>query len=386
MLTPTERERIHEEEQLRLELRRDLLLSSPEQSRWLYYLNSPFALWLLSTVVVSLFGFLWNAVSEERTRADRERAQIAALQVQDSEFLARLMPFLIDQRPLARLRTTRVIRTRYPDEKNTPPMVSTLISELNNDAARELQRGSSLTTGAPLPINRLPAEAAELIAANASFVDRAARSQTLAVLPADSPPPPPVVQPPPPPPPVVQPPLSPPPLIVRPPPPPPMVVRPPVVVKPPIPRPPAPPSPPLPPPIVAPPPPPSVVLPPPVAPPPPMVLKPTPPSSPPAAQASIVYRVYIQIFDEHQRARAEGLRRALQALGYVAPGIERVADARSPDLTQVRFFQEDDAGIAGRIAELVRESATQQQTVPRRKIGLDAPSGLIEVWFGRDDP
>lgn len=114
-----------------------------------------------------------------------------------------------------------------------------------------------------------------------------------------------------------------------------------------------------------------------------MVLKPPPPSSPPA---SIVYRVYIQIFDERQRARAEGLRSALQALGYVAPGIERVPDARSPDQTQVRFFQEADAGIAGRIAELVRDSATQQQTVPRRKIGLDAPSGLIEVWFGRDDP
>lgn len=291
MLTQAERERIREEEQLRLELRRDL--SPPEPSGLLAQLNSPFALWLLSTVVVSLLGFLWNAVSEERSRADREQAQIVALQVQDSEFLARLMPFLIDQRPLARLRTTRVIRTRYPDENTTPPMVSTLISELNNDATRELQRGSRPAAGAPLPINRLPAEAAALIAANASFVDRAARSQTLAALPAEPPPPP-----------------SPPPPVVQPPPPPP-----PPVVQPPSAGPPAPPSPPLPPP------PPSMVVPPP---PPPMVLKPPLPSSP---QASIVYRVYIQIFDERQRARAAGLQRALQALGYVAPGIERVSDA-----------------------------------------------------------
>ena len=62
-------------------------------------------------------------------------------------------------------------------------------------------------------------------------------------------------------------------------------------------------------------------------------------------EKKIAARVYIQIGDEDQRARATEVVRLLQKRGYIVPGIENVGSkARIPNRSELRHYQTDSVG------------------------------------------
>jgi hypothetical protein len=63
------------------------------------------------------------------------------------------------------------------------------------------------------------------------------------------------------------------------------------------------------------------------------------------------------------------------------PGIENVAAKSAPVRgTQVLFFHDSDAAMAGRVRETLIHNGFPQTSVHKRT--LKANPGTIEVWFG----
>lgn len=100
-------------------------------------------------------------------------------------------------------------------------------------------------------------------------------------------------------------------------------------------------------------------------------------------QSTIPPRIYIHIAREEQRERARGVTRALQAGGYVVPGIENVGD-KSPRASQLRHFRNsseprDIEDITGQLRKIgVRVS------VPPESRGANVRPRHYELWFGED--
>jgi hypothetical protein len=103
-------------------------------------------------------------------------------------------------------------------------------------------------------------------------------------------------------------------------------------------------------------------------------------------EKKIAPRVYIQIGDEDQRARATEVVRLLQKRGYIVPGIENVGSkARIPTRSELRRYQSDS----------VAEADTKDIVTILRGIGIDiqTPDPITssnvrprhyELWFGKD--
>ena len=111
---------------------------------------------------------------------------------------------------------------------------------------------------------------------------------------------------------------------------------------------------------------------------------PTPAPGPPPT-SPIPKRVYIQIFEDAQRARARELQRALEKGGFVVPGIENVGGRSSYQaVSDVRFYR-GAADVSD--IQLIREIAGQFD-LTLKEIALDPSSRVrprhYEVWLGKD--
>jgi type II secretory pathway pseudopilin PulG len=97
-------------------------------------------------------------------------------------------------------------------------------------------------------------------------------------------------------------------------------------------------------------------------------------------------RVYIQIGDAAQRARAQEVSRQLEARGYVVPGIENISGkAKAPPVSQLRFYGADDAARKD-VDDIV--GFFQGIGVALKTVQLPASGGVrprhYEIWFGDD--
>ena len=124
MLTDDDVTRIKQEEQIRLETQK--AFNPPREKSWWDYLNSQFALWILSSVVLSLITYYWNHRNDERLAIQKQQQSDLDRQREDSQFLATLLPYLTNRDVLVRLRAQEVIIARYPADK-VPPQVQLLL-------------------------------------------------------------------------------------------------------------------------------------------------------------------------------------------------------------------------------------------------------------------
>lgn len=97
-------------------------------------------------------------------------------------------------------------------------------------------------------------------------------------------------------------------------------------------------------------------------------------------------RVYVQIFDETQRPHARELQSALEAAGFVVPGIENVGNTRAVHqaVSDVRFYDNaTDMTDVANIQQIASRFAVTLKATP-----LSASTGVrprhYEVWLGRD--
>ena len=103
-------------------------------------------------------------------------------------------------------------------------------------------------------------------------------------------------------------------------------------------------------------------------------------------EKKIAARVYIQIGDEDQRARATEVVRLLQKRGYIVPGIENVGSkARIPARSQLRYYQTDSAAEADikDIVSALRAIGIAIQLPPPITSSNVRPRHY-ELWFGKD--
>jgi len=104
------------------------------------------------------------------------------------------------------------------------------------------------------------------------------------------------------------------------------------------------------------------------------------------SEKKIAARIYIQIGDEDQRARATEVVRLLQKRGYIVPGIENVGSkARIPARSQLRYYQTDSVAEADikDIVSTLRGIGIDIQT-PAPITSSNVRARHYELWFGKD--
>lgn len=103
--------------------------------------------------------------------------------------------------------------------------------------------------------------------------------------------------------------------------------------------------------------------------------------------AEVLPRVYIHIRNERQRAQAAEVTRALEAAGFVVPGVERLVDV-GPDTSELRYFRRSEAAVAdaARAAEVLRGVGLELQ--PKFVPGYEESKAIrarhYELWLARD--
>lgn len=98
MLSEDDRRRIEAEEIFRVEVRRSFNKSSTSFDKKIWvFLNSSFALWLLSTIAVGGFTTIYTHITNS---IDEEKARIRKIRELDLEIEGRLSQFLISIEPL----------------------------------------------------------------------------------------------------------------------------------------------------------------------------------------------------------------------------------------------------------------------------------------------
>lgn len=117
--------------------------------------------------------------------------------------------------------------------------------------------------------------------------------------------------------------------------------------------------------------------------------KPSPAAAPAQTFRVQIPRVYVQIFDEADRAAARALQDWIaNKQRWLAPGIENVvataarANKKPPAGTSaasVRYFNDEDRDRANEVANQLRGPGTLNVVVQRST--LKAPAGQLEVWF-----
>lgn len=96
--------------------------------------------------------------------------------------------------------------------------------------------------------------------------------------------------------------------------------------------------------------------------------------------SGVTARVFIQIADESQRPKMQGLQEKLRRLGFAAPGIENVkGKAGIPANPNVRYFNDGDKQAAEKVvAEL---KAAGFPTAYPYRVNMKAPPGSLEIWL-----
>lgn len=120
---------------------------------------------------------------------------------------------------------------------------------------------------------------------------------------------------------------------------------------------------------------------------------------PPAPSSTVVVpgtKVYVQIFNEEQRALATQMQAAARELGIAAPGIENVVTAAakrgkpSPqgyDAPTLLLFKKSDEALAARLAQEVAKRTGTKLTLSDRSSQAafkNVPAGQLEIWL--EDP
>jgi hypothetical protein len=103
-------------------------------------------------------------------------------------------------------------------------------------------------------------------------------------------------------------------------------------------------------------------------------------------EKKIAARIYIQIGDEDQRARATEAVQVLQKSGYIVPGIENVGSkANIPSRSQLRYYQTDSVAQADTkdIISTLRGINIPIELAPPLTSRNVRPRHY-ELWFGKD--
>lgn len=97
--------------------------------------------------------------------------------------------------------------------------------------------------------------------------------------------------------------------------------------------------------------------------------------------------VYIQIYDEAQRAQASTVQQLLRAAGVGAPGIEKIAIKSGARIGQrprrIFYFNVDDLGRAKWLQQQLIQAGVGNWTIVRSTIA-GVPAGQIELWWPHD--
>jgi hypothetical protein len=94
-------------------------------------------------------------------------------------------------------------------------------------------------------------------------------------------------------------------------------------------------------------------------------------------------RVFLQIRSEEQRELAASVAALLTSRGFVAPGIERLAEG--PARTEVRFFRQIERPIADSLASILALRGIKKPRVvyvPGYEASTQVRAGTMEIWFG----
>ncbi|MBN8487419.1 MAG: hypothetical protein J0M20_06815 [Burkholderiales bacterium] len=110
-------------------------------------------------------------------------------------------------------------------------------------------------------------------------------------------------------------------------------------------------------------------------------------------------RIYLQIYDETQRAAALSLQQSLRSAGFAVPGIENVtataaARLRPPPTNHgpgtVRYFKARDRDAALQVAALARQAqpplALEVKDLSAQPVFKNVPLGQLELWFPLSPP
>ncbi|MDO9227896.1 MAG: LytR C-terminal domain-containing protein [Pseudomonadota bacterium] len=97
-----------------------------------------------------------------------------------------------------------------------------------------------------------------------------------------------------------------------------------------------------------------------------------------AVLASIPARVFIHVGDEGQRVAATTLGEALKRQGFAVQGVEKVAAV--PNVTSVRYFNEEDSAAADSIASTLKQNGVTD-AVAKRVTRYKVRPGSLEVWL-----
>lgn len=92
--------------------------------------------------------------------------------------------------------------------------------------------------------------------------------------------------------------------------------------------------------------------------------------------------IYIQVPDREKGKDAEKLQSFLVERGYVAPGIEVVGSARSPQSSEIRYFYKSQAGRAEKLRTEISAFGLKDFKVENIKGVEDSASpDVLEVWY-----
>ena len=100
--------------------------------------------------------------------------------------------------------------------------------------------------------------------------------------------------------------------------------------------------------------------------------------------AALLPRIYMQIVDRADSARAQKIRKALQDAGYLVLGIEYVPSARGLKTTDVRFYRATERAEAEKIAQAVKNAGEPNVNVNylrQFENSTSARPNHFEVWL-----
>ena len=305
MLSEEQKSLIRAEEAFRESVRAALAADKGERSRWqkiVDFLNMPVGGWVLGTVLVAGFSFLWTQAYERLHVAEREIAERRANAQKDVELVTRLLPSLANvgtpENPLALQVVGHLQATGGIDEKLADALRVVVRQALDESVRR---------AGATSDEGRRMAYQASAEAAVAALESRQRATRVDLTL---APPPEPVAPP-----------------------------RQPAV-----------------------PPPPPAEAPQDVA----GIAPAPAPVSASAPAPALPKRIYVHIADESQRVDAQALQAHFRDQRFLMPGVENVGSARAPAVADVRYFNDGDAAIAKGVLDEMRKLGMKVDPVPKR--------------------
>jgi hypothetical protein len=168
MLTQEERDRIHEIERTRLDIRNEI--DPPEKKAetraakiW-KFLNSQVGMWLLGSVIFTGVTTYWSYLNERRADARHERDAMLAGLRDDSEFLVRLMPFLGSDDPDERDKAISVLLTRYPQDEIPGTIQTFLVDFTEKNRRSESASTRQVVANTVQRLERVPHPSESLVA------------------------------------------------------------------------------------------------------------------------------------------------------------------------------------------------------------------------------